>query len=202
VSQIQIALPADSLFFVAVIGEATFYFHHRGPTSQHTWDWVLSLRIGDRKVLPRMPMVPLYEPIAKKILLSPLRATGATIRSVGHVAVGVGRGVHWLGEKVSVRRSEGDKYMTQGEWDEHIIKKKEAAVEKRQKRINKGGLMGNGGVVSHDVSVDDERDEEEQRDEFKIFNDKGEKTWSGSEDDRASTVAPSLVDEKIEMEFC
>lgn len=156
-----------------------------------------------------MPIIPLYEPIAKKILLSPLRATGATIRGVGHVAVGLGRGVHWVGEKVSVRRSDEDKYISQADWEEDLIKTEEEALKKeRQKKINTGRLTECNEVGSLDASVHEtgtEKDNHRAEDHdcgFKIFNEKGEKHWSGPEDDQASTVAASLVDEKVEKEFC
>lgn len=192
-------MDTDAFFFMVTTGDATFYFHYRGPGSQHTWDWVLSLRVGDRKVLPRMPMIPMHEPLAKKIILSPLRATGATIRGVGHVAVGIGRGVHWVGEKVSVRRPEADKYVSEVEWKENLQRKTEEALRERQRKINKGRLTEKGGNLPHEASIED--DNRKERPDFKIFNEKGEKTWSVSEDDQASTIAPSWMDEKIAKEL-
>lgn len=185
-------------------GEGRFYFHHRGPSSQHTWEWVLSLKPGDRKVLPRMPMVALHEPMAKKILLSPLRVTGATIRGVGHVTMGIGKGVHWVGNKVSFRRSEEQKYMPEVVWREKQalkVKKKKEEEEKKQVQKNKKccakrtSLMG-----TLNTNMDTKKDNVAS--DFKIFNEKGEKTWKDMEDDTASTIAASSVDVKVEKEFC
>lgn len=119
-------------------------------------------------------MVILHEPIRKKILLSPLRATGATIRGVGHVTMGLGKGIQWVGDKISVRRSEKQKFMPEADWLKAEEEKKKRKEEKKSKREC----------------------------DFKIFNEKGEKTWESVENDTTSTVAPSLADEKVEKEFC
>ncbi|KAF7502191.1 hypothetical protein GJ744_006761 [Endocarpon pusillum] len=173
-------------------GEAKFYFNYRGPACQHTWDWVLGLRPGDRKVLPRMPMVALQEPIGRKVLLSPLRATGATIRGVGHVTMGLGRGVHWFGDKISVRRSEKQKFIPEADWLKAEEEKKKRKDEKKTYASSRGSK---GWMSARKEILNNER-------EFKIFNEKGEKTWKSVEDDTTSSVAPSLVDEKVEKEFC
>lgn len=189
-----------------MIGEAKFYFHHRGPTSQHTWDWVLSLKPGDRKVLPRMPMVPLHEPAAKKVLLSPLRVTGATIRGVGHITMGLGKGVHWLGDKVSIRRTEEQRFMPEADWldrEAALDKKKEEKKQMKKDKREVKAIVGTCGTTRYGANSSSEKVEEVRtRADFKIFNEKGEKTWKDLEDDTASTVAASLVDEKLEKEFC
>jgi hypothetical protein len=189
-----------------LIGEAKFYFHHRGPTSQHTWDWVLSLKPGDRKVLPRMPMVPLHEPVAKKVLLSPLRVTGATMRGVGHITVGLGKGVHWLGDKVSIRRTEEQKFMPEADWLDREAALKKKKEEKKQMKKDKREVKpigGTCGTTRYEANSSTGKVEQVcTRADFKIFNEKGEKTWKDLEDDTASTVAASLVDEKLEKEFC
>jgi hypothetical protein len=142
-----------------------------------------------------MPMVVLHEPIAKKVLLSPLRVTGATIRGVGHATIGLGRGVHWIGNKISIRRSEKQKYMLEADWLEaeeakHKAKEEKKTKQKQQKKEKKK----NGCSIKTPEKV--------VSPDFKIFNEKGQKTWSDSEDDTASTVAASMVDEKVEKEFC
>lgn len=105
--------------------------------------------------------------------------------------MGLGRGVHWIGNKVSIRRSEKQKYMPEPDWLEAEEARKKRNEEKKQNKEKKRGCRVR--TKTQEKSMD--RD-------FKIFNDKGEKTWTGSEDDTASTVAPSLVDEKMEKEFC
>lgn len=189
-------------------GEAKFYFTHRGPSSQHTWDWVLSLKPGDRKVLPRMPMVVLHEPVGKKIMLSPFRATGATIRGVGNMTIAVGKGVHWIGDKVSMRRSEEQKYMPEAEWKQkEALRKVKEERKSTEKKVKKGwaGFKAFKGANTNTKTT--ERGSKRSSLNFTIFNEKGQKTWEDMEDDSASTIAPSTVSvsvtgEKVEKEFC
>jgi hypothetical protein len=143
-----------------------------------------------------MPMVALHEPVAKKILLSPLRVTGATIRGVGHITMGLGRRVHWVGDKVSIRRSEEQKYMPEADYLEAEEAKKKRKEEKDQRKRNRCGRSTK--VENNKVNAE----KENKADGFRIFNEGGEKTWKDSEDDTVSTVAASLVDEKVEKEFC
>jgi hypothetical protein len=142
-----------------------------------------------------MPMVALHEPTAKKVLLSPLRVTGATIRGVGYITMGIGRGVHWIGGKVSVRRSEKQKYMLEADWLEaEEVKHKAKEEKKKQKQQKKEKKNCCAASIRTPAKV--------LGSDFNIFNEKGEKTWSDAEDDTASTVATSMVDEKVEKEFC
>jgi hypothetical protein len=169
---------------VVPTGEANFYFHWRGPESQHTWDWVLALKPGDRKVLPRMPMVAIHESVTKKVLLSPFRVTGATIKGVGHMYHGVGEGMCWIGDKVSMRKAENERWVAEADWVK--AKQVEAEIKKKVSACHKG-------ITGPEVG--------EKRGDFQIFNEKGEKAWKDS-DDGASTVAESVMDEKIQKEFC
>lgn len=188
-------------------GEANFYFYHRGPASQPTWDWLLSLKVGDRKVHARKPMFTTKEPVAKTILLSPLRVTGTTIRGVGQVTTSVGMGVQWIGEKVSMKRalvSEKD-WQTQKEEKERrredgLKKKLEKTEQKRNRRRSWIGAI----KVLNSRPKEKEKDAEIKGSDFKVFNEKGGKMWQEDrvEDDGSSTVAGSLVDEKVEKEFC
>lgn len=157
-----------------------------------------------------MPMVSLHEPTTKKLLLSPLRVTGATIRGVGHVTMGIGKGVHWVGNQVSVRRSEEQKYMPEVEWlEKEALKKMKLQVKADQILMKKNNKDDEKSCVKHKSifaallvgKVDNKTDNAAVRD-FKIFNEKGEKTWQDMEDDTASTLAPSSMDEKVEKEFC
>lgn len=150
-------------------------------------------------------MIALHEPIAKKILLSPLRATGATIRGVGHMTMGIGKGVHWVGDKVSIRRSEDQKFIAEADWVEEVHGEERKKERERANELKKKQYMQkffnrcnrNRGVVREEAVTENKG----KVSDFKIFNEKGEKTWKDSEDDTASTVAASLVDEKIEKEF-
>jgi hypothetical protein len=161
-------------------------------------------------------MIALHEPIAKKILLSPLRATGATIRVVGHVTMGAGRAFHWVGDKVGMRRQETDKYIAEADYEAHMKKETERTErawkkmtmrtkKKQQKQRSKwGGKEGGESVGDDRIGRHEVNKNEKEESEFKIFNEKGEKTWYPRQDDGASTstATASLVDEKVEREFC
>jgi hypothetical protein len=162
-------------------------------------------------------MIALHEPIAKKILLSPLRATGATIRGVGHVTMGAGRAFHWVGDKVGMRRQETDKYIAEADYEAHMKKKTErterawkkmtmrTTKKKQQKQRGEwGGKEGGESVGDDRIGSHEVNKYEKEESDFKIFNEKGEKTWNRGQDDGASTstATASLVDEKVEREFC
>lgn len=160
-------------------------------------------------------MVSLHEPTTKKLLLSPLRATGATIRGVGHVTMGIGKGVHWIGNQVSFRRSEEQQYMPEPDWLEQEALKKmkqdkaDLVVKKKKKNKNKDdekSCVKRGSTFASLCTRNvDTKNGNAVVGDFKIFNEKGEKTWKDMEDDTASTLAPSSVDEKVEKvekEFC
>ena len=71
--------------------------------------------------------------------------------------------------------------------------KKRQEDERKQKKSS--GCIRDNGVVRYKIT-------KKKKDDFKIFNEKGEKMWKDLEDDTSSSVAGSLVDEKIEKEFC
>lgn len=194
---------------------------------------MLALRPGDRRALPRMPMVALHEPIGKKLLLSPLRATGATIAGVGHLTMAVGKGVTWVGDKIRVPRREEDRYIEEPEAVE-VVRRWRAGKQEREAAGKKGGGLGVRTrilrmVTGHyvctgegkccdrkDMPIPDEKKKVSAgekklviEEDFKIFNEKGEKTWSKDVDvevvsTATTTRADSLVvgDEKCVKEFC
>ncbi|EXJ69423.1 uncharacterized protein A1O5_07459 [Cladophialophora psammophila CBS 110553] len=86
-------------------GLGNFYFQYRGDTSQYTWDWVLALRPGDIKALPRMPMIQVKESRRVRIAKFPLRAAGSAISGVGLALKTVGHGVAKLGDITSMGKS-------------------------------------------------------------------------------------------------
>ncbi len=95
-----------------------------------------------------------------------------------------------MGDKISVRRSEKQKFMPEADWlkaeEEKKKKEKEKKDQKDQKRRKEEKTLKSEG-------------------DFKVFNEKGEKTWKSVEDDTttiSSSVAPSLADEKVVKEFC
>lgn len=82
--------------------QANFYFQHRGPSSDYTWDWVLALKPGQRKCLPRMPCVKVKESPFVTIAKAPLRVTGAAIGGTGRVVRTVGKGLSKAGRKLKM----------------------------------------------------------------------------------------------------
>lgn len=185
-------------------GEERFYFHHRGPASQQTWDWLLSLKVGERKVHARRPMFVPHEPVAKTIALSPLRAAGTTIRGVGRVTMSMGMGMHWVGDKLTMRRPLESEEDRQEQGQEKARRRKEALMKKQERNGPKHKSMGTWvraiRTAKHGAN---EKKAETKENDCKIFDEKSEKTWRDlADDDASSAVARSLLDEKVEKEFC
>ncbi|OAP55245.1 hypothetical protein AYL99_10218 [Fonsecaea erecta] len=86
-------------------GMGNFYFQYRGDTSQYTWDWVLALKPGDVKALPRMPMVQIKEPRHVRVAKFPLRTAAVAISGIGLAMKTVGHGVAKLGDITSMGKS-------------------------------------------------------------------------------------------------
>jgi hypothetical protein len=120
--------------------------------------------------------------------------------------MGLGKGVHWLGDKVSIRRTEEQKFMPEADWLDREAALKKKKEEKKQMKKDKREVKpigGTCGTTRYEANSSTGKVEQVcTRADFKIFNEKGEKTWKDLEDDTASTVAASLVDEKLEKEFC
>jgi hypothetical protein len=131
------------------------------------------LQPGDRKALPRMPMVHIKEKKRIQVVKAPFRGVAAVIGGTGLAIKGVGKGLCWVSEKVQMGKS--------GEWVA------EADLDKD------GKIKGNG---KKDCGVTGT-----EKKEIKIFNEKGEKTWK-DDDDTASTTAGSIYDEKTVKVFC
>ncbi|KIW74176.1 hypothetical protein Z517_12116 [Fonsecaea pedrosoi CBS 271.37] len=86
-------------------GMGNFYFQYRGDTSQYTWDWVLALKPGDVKALPRMPMVQVKESRHLRFAKFPLRTAGSAMTGIGLALKTVGHGVAKLGDITSMGKS-------------------------------------------------------------------------------------------------
>jgi len=156
--------------------QASFYFSWRGPSSQYTWDWVLSFKPGDRKVLPRLLCVEIKEKKRLRLVKAPFRATGAIIGGTGVVIKAVGRGVCKVGKAMKMGPS--------SQWiPEHDI--------------GPDGNRTNWSKVK-DVSMKVERPT--ARKTIDVFNEKGEKNWSGGAS-VASTDIGSDSDEKNGKDF-
>jgi hypothetical protein len=85
--------------------QANFYFQYRGPSSKYTWDWVLTLQPGDRKALPRMPMVKIKEKKGITLIKAPFRGVGFIVGGTGAAIKGIGQGLCHIGNKVKMGKS-------------------------------------------------------------------------------------------------
>lgn len=153
--------------------QANFFFQWRGAESKATWDWVLKLQPGERKALPRMPLVHVTEKKRIQVVKAPFRGVAVVVGGAGLAVKGVGKGLCWVGEKVHMGQ--------RGEWV-------------AEADLDKDGKIKGTGKKDSAVAAGEKR-------EVKIFNEKGEKMWK-DDDDTASTTAGSIYDEKAIKEFC
>jgi hypothetical protein len=120
-----------------------------------------------------MPMVHFKEKKRIQIVKAPFRGVAAVVGGAGVAVKGVGQGLCWIGEKVSMGKS--------GQWVAEADLDKDGKIK---------GTGKKGGVANREVKK-----------EMKIFNEKGEKMWK-DDDDTASTTGGSIYDEKAVKEFC
>jgi hypothetical protein len=123
-----------------------------------TWDWVMALQLGDRKALPRMPMVKIKERKRVQIIKAPFRGVGLLVGGTGAAIRGVGHGLCLLGNKVKMGKS--------SEWVAEVDVKDGKKVVKNN----------NTDAVSAPKT------------EVKIFNEKGQKLWKWEDDDASTTA--------------
>ncbi len=156
--------------------QAKFYFQWRGPSSQYTWDWVLDLKPGDRKSLPRMPCVEVKEKKRVRLAKAPFRATGAVIQGTGSVIRAVGRGVGKFGTVMRMGPS--------SQW------------------VAKADFGADGKKIDWSKVADSSVKAEEpgEKKPIDVFNKKGERQWSDSAS-VASTNIGSDFDEKTGKYF-
>jgi hypothetical protein len=114
--------------------QGTFHFFYRGPASQETWNRVLGLKVGELKVLPRMPMIRLCEPISTKLLLCPLRATGGAVQTIANLTMSIGKGPDWFGHKIAIRIHDEDRYMLQADYETMVKMMEEGNIKKKETR--------------------------------------------------------------------
>ncbi|RMZ76283.1 hypothetical protein DV737_g4882, partial [Chaetothyriales sp. CBS 132003] len=160
-------------------GAAYFYFEHRGPESDHTWNWVLKLKPGERQALPRMPCVKVVESLPKRAFKLPFRATGEVIQGTGSIIKAIGLGIAKAGKALKMGRST--------EW----------ILEADVKLINGKYVKatdGLGGAGDNGVTLTPRKATRE----IKVFNEKGSRLWKDDDWD-ARTEKGSLLDEKLEV---
>ena len=139
------------------------------------------MKVGDRKALPRMPMVELKEKKRLRVAKAPFRIIGFAISGVGTAVRGGGHGVAKLGDAAKLGKSsewvpeadvkDGKKVDWSAKWEKER-KDKLVKIEKNEKK--------SAGP--------------------KVFNEKGEKLWK-DDDSIASTTMGEEVSEKV-REFC
>ncbi|KAK5453594.1 hypothetical protein LTS15_006780 [Exophiala xenobiotica] len=160
--------------FVAL---ANFYFQYRGASSQYTWDWVQNLKVGERRALPRMPMVEIKERKVVRAAKAPIRTVGFALAGVGSAIRGVGHSVKKMGEMGRLGKS--------AEWvpEADVLDGKKVGWEQKEK------------VRAERVKME----RAEKQVQHKVFNEKGEKLWK-DDDSVASTAKGDEV--VMEKEFC
>ncbi|EXJ77220.1 hypothetical protein A1O3_10378 [Capronia epimyces CBS 606.96] len=163
-------------------GVATFYFQYRGPSSQYTWDWVLALQPGERRALPRMPMVEIKERKTVRVIKAPFRTVGFVVEGVGLAVRSVGQGVVKLGELGRLGKS--------SEWvaKEDVVNGKKVdwpAVFAKEGRAKDAKIEQGCKCTTP-----------------KVFNEKGEKVWKDDDSTASTTGGDDAVDEKVIKEFC
>ncbi|KAK7897110.1 hypothetical protein LTR67_004999 [Exophiala xenobiotica] len=158
-------------------GTANFYFQYRGASSQYTWDWVQNLKVGERRALPRMPMVEIKERKAVRAAKAPIRTVGFALAGVGSAIRGVGHSVKKMGEMGRLGKS--------AEWvpEADVLDGKKIGWEQKEK------------VRAERVKMERAK----KQVQHKVFNEKGEKLWK-DDDSVASTAKGDEV--VMEKEFC
>lgn len=158
--------------------QANFYFQYRGPSSQYTWDWVLSMGLGDRRALPRMPMVEIKEKKRVQVLKAPFRLAGSVIECSGLAVKAVGKGICRAGGVLKIGpRSEWVNAYDVGRDGQKIDWAKFSTVNAAE-----GSAFNN------------------KKKTIDVFNEKGELSWS-DEASVASTDVDDMLDEKSGKEL-
>lgn len=128
----------------------------------------MTLQPGDRKTLPRLPMVHVKEAKRVRILKAPFRSVAALAWMVGHAISEAGNGLIWVSDKLSMGPIDG-KWVAEADIEE--------AKKMKGKNVEHKKLTG-------------------EKKEAKIFNEKGERMWKADDDD-ASTTTGSVMDVKV-----
>ncbi|KIX05426.1 uncharacterized protein Z518_06298 [Rhinocladiella mackenziei CBS 650.93] len=162
-------------------GTANFYFRYRGPASQYTWDWVLKLQPGDRKALPRMPMVKVKESKRVRVAKAPFRTVAFVVSSVGVGIRSVGHGVAKLGDIGRLGKS--------SEWvpEADVVNGKKVDWSAVFEKENQEKMIK---IEKARKSV-----------KTKVFNENGEKVWKDDDSIASTTQGDETVEEKVKK-FC
>jgi hypothetical protein len=146
----------------------------------------LKLQPGDRKALPRMPMVEIKERKRVRVVKAPLRAAAGAVSGVGLAIRSVGQGVAKLGDLGNKQLGKSAEWVPEGD----VVDGKKVdwpAVFAKEQRV---------------TSAIVERTRVRIR-EAQVFNEKGQKLWKDDDSDASTTHADGhdIVEEKAK-EFC
>ncbi|RVX70943.1 hypothetical protein B0A52_06100 [Exophiala mesophila] len=164
-------------------GVANFYFQYRGEHSKYTWDWVQSLKPGERTILPRAKSVEVKEAKSVQVAKAPFRGIGLAFTGVGLTVQAIGHGLGKVGH--AFRMGHSRKWVSEGD----LVDGKEVNW-KRVFAEEEARLKNSITRVKPNTSYRP----------IKVFDEKGRKTWV-EEDETASTQADS-ASVKWEKEFC
>lgn len=166
------------------LAQANFYFQYRGSSSQYTWDWCLALQPGDRKALPRMPMVEIKERKRVKIAKAPFRGIGLAISGVGLTVRAVGQGVAKLGSAVKMGPS--SQWVPEGDVVDGKVVNWAKVFDEEKKQIKLKVERETGGAAHG----------QKKQTTVKVFNEKGEKLWKDDDSVASTEAGAECVNEK------
>lgn len=132
----------------------------------------MSLKPGDRKALPRMPMVQIKEKRTVRVIKAPFRVVGTVISTAGLALHQVGKGVSKVGKAVKMGSS--------SEW---VL---EADVDTNGKKIDWTK------ETRHDTKINRKEVEKPKT----TANEKNEKIWDDAASDASTEAEPEVFDEK------
>ncbi|RMZ89755.1 hypothetical protein DV736_g3009, partial [Chaetothyriales sp. CBS 134916] len=159
-------------------GVANFYFKHRGPGSDYTWNWVLNLKPGERRALRRMHCVKVVESLPKRILKLPFRATGEVIQGTGATVKTIGIGIVKAGQALKMGQST--------EW---ILQADAKLVNGKYVKVTDSVGGGDNGIAIKTRKASRE---------IKVFDEKRSRLWK-DEDWDARTEKGSILDGKLDV---
>ncbi|KAG9787314.1 hypothetical protein KCU88_g2066, partial [Aureobasidium melanogenum] len=179
-------------------GIANFYFQYRGESSQATWDWVLTFKPGERRILPRMEMVEVKERKTVRVVKAPFRVVGTVVSTTGLTLRQIGHGVAKLGELTKLGKS--------SKW----VAKQDLVNGKKVNWTDAFKKEGQLKDAQLDEAIRNANAAAVKKTPVQIFNKTGQKIWEDT-DSVASTAALSdedgddfvcVFDDEKPKEFC
>lgn len=131
----------------------------------------MSLEPGDRKALPRMPMVQIKERRRIRVVKAPFRAAAAVIGGTGFVLKQVGKGISNMGKALKMGPSK--------EW------------------IPEADVDASGKKIDWAQKERDEVDQKAVKKPAKVIEEKNEKLWDDAASDASTEAGAETSDEKF-----